>query len=81
MVMSELTGGVDGMGLLVFLTSRTYARYADPDQQGDIGRLFIMSVTDLPKGGCHDNWESRMAVERAAALLRRMVIYVPTSSM
>jgi hypothetical protein len=35
MVMSELTGGVDGMGLLVFLTSQTYARYTDPDQQGD----------------------------------------------
>ena len=33
---SELTGGVDLMGLLVFLTSRTYARYTDPDQQGDI---------------------------------------------
>ena len=35
MVMSELTGGVDGMGLLVFLTSKTYALYTDPDQQGD----------------------------------------------
>ena len=36
MVVSELTGGVDGAGLLVFLTSETYARYTDPDQQGDM---------------------------------------------
>ena len=35
MVGSELTEGVDGMGLLVFLTSRTYACYTNPDQQGD----------------------------------------------
>ena len=39
MVMSELTGGVDGMGLLVFLTSHTYARYTNPDQQGDSNTL------------------------------------------
>ena len=35
MVMSELTGGVDMMGLLVFSISYTYGRYIDPDQQGD----------------------------------------------
>ena len=35
MVMSELTGGVDGLGLLVFLMCSTYGRYIDPDQQGD----------------------------------------------
>ena len=31
----ELTGGVDGLGLLVFLMCSTYGRYIDPDQQGD----------------------------------------------
>ncbi len=36
MVMSELTGGVDGLGLLVFLMCSTYGHYIDPDQQGDI---------------------------------------------
>ncbi len=35
MVMSELTGGVNGLGLLVFLMCSTYGRYIDPDQQGD----------------------------------------------
>ncbi len=35
MVMSELTGGVDGLGLLVFLMCSTYGRYIDTDQQGD----------------------------------------------
>jgi len=35
MVMSELTGGVDMMRLLVFLLSETYGRCIDPDQQGD----------------------------------------------
>jgi hypothetical protein len=35
MVMSELTGGVDMMGLIVFLIIQTYGRYIDPDQQGD----------------------------------------------
>ncbi len=35
MVMSELTRGVDGLGLLVFLMCSTYGRYIiDPDQQG-----------------------------------------------
>ena len=33
MVMSELTRGVDGLGLLVFLKCSTYGRYIDPDQQ------------------------------------------------
>ena len=36
MVMSELTRGVDGLGLLVFLMCSTYGRYIDPDQQGGI---------------------------------------------
>ena len=35
MVMSELTGGVDMMGLLVFQIDESYGRYIDPDQQGD----------------------------------------------
>ena len=35
MVMSELTGGVDGLGLLVFLNCSTYGRYINPDQQGN----------------------------------------------
>ncbi len=35
MVMSELTGGVDGLGILVFLMCSTYGRYIGPDQQGD----------------------------------------------
>jgi len=35
MVMSELTGGVDGAGLLVFLGCSMKGRYIDPDQQGD----------------------------------------------
>ena len=39
MVMSELTGGVDMMGLLVFQIDESYGRYIDPDQQGDMGRL------------------------------------------
>ncbi len=36
MVMSELIGGVDGAGLLVFLGCSTKGCYIDPDQQGDI---------------------------------------------
>jgi len=35
MVTSELTGGVDMMGLLVFSICYTYGRYIEPDQQGD----------------------------------------------
>ena len=38
MVMSELTGGIDMMGLIVFLIIKTYGRYIDSDQQGDIFR-------------------------------------------
>jgi hypothetical protein len=40
MVMSELTGGVDGAGLLVFLGCSMKGRYIDPDQQGD-SRLLL----------------------------------------
>jgi len=36
MVMSEVTGGVNGLGLLVFLMCSTYGRYINPDQQGDM---------------------------------------------
>ena len=42
MVMSELTGGVDGLGLLVFLMCSTYGRYINPDQQGDTHQIFVI---------------------------------------
>jgi hypothetical protein len=35
MVMSELTWGVDGAGLLVLLVCSMEGPYIDPDQQGD----------------------------------------------
>ena len=38
MVMSELTGGIDMMGLIVFLIIKTYGHYIDPDQREDIFR-------------------------------------------
>ena len=42
MVMSELTGGVDGAGLLVFLGCSMKGRYIDPDQQGDRSNLSLI---------------------------------------
>jgi hypothetical protein len=47
MVMSELTGGVDGLGLLVFLMCSTYGRYIDPDLQGD-STTYPVGVSDVP---------------------------------
>ncbi len=38
MVMSELTGGVNGLGLLVFLMCSTYGRYINPDNK-EINRI------------------------------------------
>ncbi len=55
MVMSELTGGgVDGLGLLVFLMCSTYGRNIDPDQQGDKGadshlKLLPLSILNMYK--------------------------------
>jgi hypothetical protein len=46
MVMSELTRGVDGLGLIIFLMCSTYGRYIDPDQQGDIMPDYIKSTPD-----------------------------------
>ena len=45
MVMSELTGGVDMMGLLVFQIDESYGRYIDPDQQGDSALTFYLVVS------------------------------------
>jgi hypothetical protein len=50
MVMSELTGGVDGAGLLVFLGCLMKGRYIDPDQQGDNKRLKGVSVVVVVDG-------------------------------
>jgi hypothetical protein len=48
-VMSELTGGVDMMGLLVFQIDESYGRYIDPDQQGVI-RVLARSKNSRPVG-------------------------------
>ena len=47
MVMSELTGGVDMMGLLVFQIDESYGRYIDPDQQGDNLPFYVVSYKML----------------------------------
>ncbi len=46
MVMSELTGGVDMMGLLVFQIDESYGRYIDPDQQEDSPRQQLIIDSD-----------------------------------
>ena len=49
MVMSEGTGGVNGVGLLVFLGCWTLGPYIDPDQQGDL--VLFRNIPFLVKTG------------------------------